>query len=250
MQIKSVLLAKIKSSKFLKGFIKSILKVFPVYKRVEWIRNNTYPFSEIEKKYGFVFVHIPKTAGKGVVYSLFGEDFLGHNYASNYKKREPDFFEKSFSFAFVRNPWDRLVSAYHYLYSRKAGPVGNEFAEKFINQATFKEFVADFSRRKDLYTQWTHFIPQSRFVKDANGDVIVDFIGRFENLASDYQIIRDRMGIKGADLVVKNRSIHAEYWSYYDYTSAMLVADIYKEDIDLFGYQFPFEKLNEQGMLS
>ena len=128
------------------------------------------------------------------------------------------------SFAFVRNPWDRVVSVYHY--QRQQHPerhpiAGLEFREYILRggsgsaQATFTDFVSD---------------PES-------GEVLVDFIGRFERLAEDFEEIGRKLGLEAA-LPHVNRSDHHGYRQYYDDETRELVAEWCKRDIEWIGYTF------------
>jgi hypothetical protein len=60
-----------------------------------------------------IFIHIPKTAGASIALSLFNEP-PRHVHYRDFEIANPDKFRRYFKFAFVRNPWDRLVSSYFY----------------------------------------------------------------------------------------------------------------------------------------
>lgn len=73
--------------------------------------------------YRYLFIHITKTAGTSVAISLFGElpyHYTAVQYRVIYGRKT---FNRYFKFAFVRNPWDRLYSAYSFL---KNGGWNNE----------------------------------------------------------------------------------------------------------------------------
>lgn len=76
------------------------------------------------------------------------------------------------------------------------------------------------------------------WVSDADGKILVDFIGRVENLQADFDEVCDRIGIKRRQLPHVNRSAHKPYWEYYDETSRDVVAERFRRDIDYFGYRF------------
>ena len=82
------------------------------------------PNLNINKENNFVFIHVPKTGGVSIRKSLFDQDIGPHTTALDQriymgKKKYNDFSV----IAFVRNPWDRLVSAFFYL---KGGGLGNK----------------------------------------------------------------------------------------------------------------------------
>ena len=90
---------------------------------------------------------------------LTAKQYLQHGYLTEEE------FDSFFKFAFEENPWDRLVSSYHYL--------------GFDAKCSFAEFVQKRSKNPDKRTYGLHFISQSDFLEDENGAVCVDFVGRF-----------------------------------------------------------------------
>ena len=72
----------------------------------------------INHKHKFIFIHINKCGGTSID-KVFSGKFRGHKKAFDYKKLNPKEFENYFKFTFVRNPWDRVVSFYHYQMKRK-----------------------------------------------------------------------------------------------------------------------------------
>ena len=79
-----------------------------------------------------------------------------------------------------------------------------------------------------------HYIDQHKFITDNNGNIIVDFIGRFENLYNDFK------KAFGLDLINYkiNSSKHNDYKEYYDSETKSLVEECYKKDLELFKYEF------------
>jgi hypothetical protein len=137
-------------------------------------------------------------------------------------------FKNFFTFGFVRNPWDWQVSLYFFILKRK-----RHYLHRLISQ--FKTF--------DDYINWHVSDDKSKrlqkdFFSDADGKMIVDFIGKFENLDSDFQYILDKIGIQNKTIPHINKTKHRDFRSYYSDYSAQLIADFYKEDNDFFGYQF------------
>ncbi|EDN69665.1 conserved hypothetical protein [Beggiatoa sp. PS] len=74
-------------------------------------------------------------------------------------------------------------------------------------------------------------------VIDQEGKIIVDFVGRYENLIQDFQHACQTVNIE-ASLPSINRTIHRDYKSYYNSTTKKMVAEYFKTDIELFGYTF------------
>ena len=82
------------------------------------IRGGGDPFTMMMVDSGILFIHVPKTGGISVKRALYGDINRGHGHvrAITYRtKLGKNTFNNLFKLAVVRNTWDRLVSAYHYL---------------------------------------------------------------------------------------------------------------------------------------
>jgi hypothetical protein len=185
-----------------------------------------------------IFFHIPKTAGLSVSDALFGGRGAGH---FDVEAARLIFGERAlrsfYKFCFVRNPWSRLVSTYSYL--RKGG-VNRTFTpwirEHILGPADFSEFVKSRLRRPEVLAD-QHLRPQAKFVCDRAGTLVVDYVGRFENIEADFDVIASRLGI-ARRLPQKNASEHRDYRSYFDDEMIEIVGDVYQRDVELFGYTF------------
>ena len=102
---------------------------------------------------------------------------------------------------------------------------GHEVTKKM---GSFRNFV--FSREKLSFTQTSCLV-------DGSGNLLVDFIGQFENLNEDFQSICHKVGIS-ANLPHINKSKRMGYQDYYDVETRDLTARLYAEDIERFGYTF------------
>lgn len=230
----------------------------------------------ISERHNCVFVHVPKTGGQSV--ELFflrhyglewderaplllafnadrerGPERLAHLYASEYVGLgylDASAFDNSFKFAFVRNPWSRLVSEYRY--------------RSYGSHYSFSEFVREGLPEPDDYTDaHRHIVPQSDYLVNQAGELLVDFVGRFEALQRDFDVVCERLGIEESKLprrnvsnsggsslrklrsnlqrVVKGAGSPSDkkpYTEYYDAYTKAYVADMYQTDIERFGYEF------------
>jgi hypothetical protein len=180
----------------------------------------------------FIFVHIPKTGGLAIqnALRLDWHPCSCHEYFLKYPKY---LRESVFSFTVVRNPYDRIVSAYNYL-KQEIGNIDDiNFNREYLSSyKTFNQFIRDFEKDETLQN-WIHFLPMSTFIDDE-----IKFVGRFENLQTDFNFICDNIGILRIPLNEINVSKHAHYSTYYNKKSKKIVENFYKEDINRFGYSF------------
>mgnify|MGYP001811997812 CR=1 FL=1 len=184
-----------------------------------------------------IFIHITKTAGTSVAKSLFG--YLPYHYtACDYRViYGRKIFNQYFKFAFVRNPWDRLYSAYRYL---KAG--GWDENDKIWAEAHLLQFESFNSFIKQWLTidninKHRHFWPQYRFICDAKGRPLINYLAYFETIDEDFRKICKILQID-ASIGRHNANPGDNYRDVYDDEAQKIVADIYSRDIQLFGYSF------------
>lgn len=198
----------------------------------------TFSFREFDRKKA-IFIHIPKCAGIAIKQALFDDLSGGHTTLSAYcRVFEPELFLTYFKFTFIRNPWDRLVSAYHFL---KAGGYDEAdrkwFARELGGYTDFDDFVRNWLRLDNIYKH-IHFCPQMEFLEDSNHrGVKVDYIGLYENIANDFDYIARHLSV-GNTLQHGNASRHKSYREYYCDTTREIVHQIYRRDIVQFGYDF------------
>lgn len=193
--------------------------------------------STIKKK--CLFVHIPKAAGISVAKSLFDTTAGSHTSIRHYQimfKQEE--YRKFFTFTFVRNPWDRLVSAYFFLKNGGISRSDALWAEKNMTGYTnFNAFVTDLRNKREIVRS-THFIPQHEFICGDGHNIEVDFIGRFERINRDFVHICNKLDMT-AELMYANRTQgRRDYRHYYTDETAEITGKIYEKDIKLLGYEF------------
>ncbi len=144
----------------------------------------------------------------------------------------PEQFVPAFKFAFVRNPWDRLVSQYHYRRSLDATGLRSQ-------NIGFQEWVCRAYGDRDpaLYNDPRYFRTQCDWICDEFGSLLVDFVGRFETLEADFRTVAGILG-STASLPHHNASEHEPYRRYYDHDTCALVRDYFAPDLATFGYEF------------
>ena len=184
----------------------------------------------ISHKHKFIFVHISKTGGSSIERALNPDIKLDssprtkntgntvlkekHWYVDRYQQEYKKQFDEYFKFTIVRNPWDREVSRWKW---RGLALNENHSFKKHLEHA----FV-------DNYSQWIC----------NNDQYLMDYIGRFENLQQDFNIICDKIGVEHKQLPHANKTNHEHYTEYYDDETRDIVARRYAKDIEYFGYMF------------
>lgn len=184
-----------------------------------------------------IFVHTPKAAGTSIALSIFGELPYHHTVQDYYVIFGRSTFDEYFTFTFVRNPWDRVFSAYNYLTKGGWDEKDKAWSERHLSKyRDFGDFVRRGLARREVQ-RFMHFRPQHEFVCDRRGAVAVNFVGYFESVGHDFRKICDHIGIE-ATLAHVNESSTRDYRMAYDDDTRAVVAGIYERDIHLFGYSF------------
>ena len=209
-------------------------------------------------KYNFLFVHIAKTGGTSVRAALnplrwrdpyyvpiflcsklskltghrIGVKFPRHAKVIAAKEMLPrELFDNLFKFAFVRNPWDLQISSYHHIRRERPHLLAgiNDFEQ-------FLRWKLDPARPYQYHID-TSIELQSDYLVDLNGKIIVDFIGKYEQLQEDFDEVCRRIGITSKTLPHKRKATdRGDYRQYYNDDTARLVADYFRRDIENFGY--------------
>jgi len=154
---------------------------------------------------------------------------LEHPYRVYYA---PRLYGDYFKFAFVRNPWDRLVSCWH----DKVLKI-NHFKFDDANLARMKEFghFVDYVSRLDIENCDIHLRPQCSLIDLEH----IDYLGRLETFTDDLYFVFQQLDIPSAELSHKNKSFRQkDYKAYYTDELRESVYQIYRKDIQIFGYKY------------
>jgi hypothetical protein len=200
----------------------------------------------------FLMIHVPKTGGTSAARALDQwvlhppQDKLNKVLCRLHLRKDPakfmlrvhgglryackvlpeDLPAKLFKFAFVRNPWDRLVSEYSFVCDREIHPRHKEVKAlpDFHAYLVYERYRARGRSQADM-------------LKDRDGKLGMDFVGRFENLRDDFSEICSRIGVD-SELPHLNKTKHRDFRDYYDDRNKDYVAKHWGEEIKLFGYEF------------
>jgi hypothetical protein len=180
----------------------------------------------------FSFIHINKTGGSSIEKALNVP--LVHETALVYRdligeKR----WKERFSFAIIRNPWDRAVSQFHYRQMINQTGLAN-------NPLGFKEWLRRvyIDHSPEYMDEEKMFLTQADWVCDERGRIMVDYIGRFETLQQSWDDICTALHREKSLLPHVKKSSRGNYRDYYDDESHEIIASYFRPDIDLFDYSF------------
>ena len=147
---------------------------------------------------------------------------------------------------FLNNPFERLVSEFHWRIRARISCWPLQDIE--LKPSNFEIFVHKLSEYKLSYSEKdlileSHYYPQTKFVyldsyfENNNKNAKVSFIGRFENLEEDLKKIGS---IYNIDRIIpwRNSTSHEDYKSFYNKTTKKLVEKIYETDLNNFNYIF------------
>lgn len=182
-------------------------------------------------------IHVNKTGGSTVAKAL-GLEFGHRDLCDILNEIGEAEFESAFIFSFVRNPWDRAVSHYHWRIKTNQTRLG----ERSI---TFEDWVKACFRDKDpvFFDKPKMFRQQIDWLRlDKNERVHpgIDFIGRFETLSTDIEKLNSLLSGPEIQSIphLKSSERQRAYQAYYDETSYEVIARAFKDDIRIFGYEF------------
>jgi hypothetical protein len=213
----------------------------------------------ISRGRGYIFVHIPKTGGTALALALearaMADDILvGDTPKARRRRRrlkgvmtvgrlwkhstladieglvQRDEFAGFFVFTIVRNPWDRMVSYYHWLRAQSF----KHPAVHLAGRLDFSGFLNHAQTEAALRAN-----PYGSYLRDSAGREHCDLWLRLEALDDDIPRLEARLGLRLPALEIVNPSErHRDYRRYYNQSDAERVARLCAEDIARFGYRF------------
>lgn len=205
----------------------------------------------ISHKYKFIFFAIPKTGTHSIRFALrphLGEQDEEHVALFHQSKFDIEEFKNRanghfsvqeiqphltkevwdtyYKFTFVRNPWDRFVSAVIFK-NKKLQEVPQlvpQFIEKFLDKMNFTD---------NLF-----YKPQYDYLIDDNGKFEMDFVGKTEDMEQDYQKICKHLGIPIEQIDQRNSTKRKQYKDVLNDKTKQKIEEIYQNDIKHFSYSF------------
>lgn len=201
---------------------------------------NIYRRYSYWKKAKCIYIHVPKAAGTSINKAVFGRT-LGHYKAKEIKCKFPILFSNLLVFSFVRNPWDRVFSAYKFAKIGRTESMGVRNLEQYLipEFESFELFVTKWLILQDINNLDFIFQPQYSFLYDKNDVLLVDYIGKVETIETGIKHIESKLHKKFNILHANKTSKGVSYREAY-VTNEMIevIRDIYFKDIELFDYEF------------
>lgn len=146
----------------------------------------------------------------------------------------PPAYEGSSTFAVIRNPYDRMVSEFHWF--EEMGTVSFQEARQ-INEWIIQK-LEDCQQKQHFYS---HFLPQHYYVYDANGQRMIDHVLRYENLSQEFPKLVQRFNLP---IVLPDKRLHKRDSANMYFTkehlsdkAINLINTFYEKDFKLLGYE-------------
>ncbi|WP_372742584.1 sulfotransferase family 2 domain-containing protein [Neptunomonas sp.] len=197
----------------------------------------------------FVFIHVPKTAGSTISHalltSLVGRTTSGafaslptnvqsaygltanlkHATAPQLKEHLENQWEEFYKFAFIRDPFDRTISAYHWVRTKS-----REFSRITFNQYVdiIQQYYDDTNHPLSVMIK-----PQCSFFTDKNRNIMVDDLYSYEQLDIAIKNIGTRLGL---ELIPKSHKVTTDRKAtdmYYTSATRSIITDRYAQDFEV-----------------
>ena len=221
---------------------------------------NTKSEKLISDNYRFIWAGIPKSATTSIMEALHRGTEANYgtievaDKLSKLLQQNPK-YNNYFKFAFVRNPWSRVVSCYEnkVVNSDIKGVDFIKYYPGLKPNISFLDFVYFLARgwgRNDFFSD-RHWLSQHKFISDNTGKILVDFVGRIENIDFDFAQACSAIGLPRIKLPKLNTQYDWElnkknikdrdagyYRKYFNNETRELIKQRYIKDIKMFNYIF------------
>jgi len=184
-----------------------------------------------------IWVKTPRCAGTSLLRQCKTLGIIPEQMICIVPRRKNDFIAKNkavwdqaYKIAIVRNPFDRMISAWKYLQQTKHIRPGISLKELLINLPDQTKYPK----------AWLHLTQsQADLIQDVDGCITYDKIVRFESINIGLYEVCMENGIEPFELYRSNESVREPgYRQYYDSETRAMVEQKYWIDLKLFGYEF------------
>lgn len=196
----------------------------------------------------FIFIHIPKNSGTEMTKELqkiykdtqllnscerdginIGIDRMHLYYDVIDKFISKNILDNYFKFCIIRNPYNKLYSAWNFIKERHGYIDVNDFIKYKLNEEFIygKELIQGDAR--------VHYRPQFTFVYNNENNKFANFIIRYENLNEDISKMNEKYGLNIP--LYDNGNSQKSYINLLNKESIKKINSLYKKDFELFNYE-------------
>ncbi len=187
-----------------------------------------------------------------------------HIWAKDMRKRVGEkLWDDYFTFAMIRNPFDMILSLYsmYTQYPEYTNPkLHPDLYHPWNQYSSFEDFIRCMGSQshqpdklwrhqlnklgvKSQMNVWnslenlqTSYLTENWKGQDGRGSILVDYVGRFENIDEDFHYICDHLGLPQLDLTMTGETKHKSFYGIYEDDTEEIVRKHFKMDIERFGY--------------
>lgn len=208
----------------------------------------------VNNNYKFIFFHLFKCGGNSLrkvftEHAKGGQELLGvhcqprdlKNHFDCRGQAAMDRFEEYFKFTIIRNPFDFLLSTYHYV---------RKFPSHYMHDDCIKMEFKDFPKYyRKLMKEHIKSRPHGAnrltylydWILDEKGEPFMDFVGKLENINNDTKIILEKIGLPPnveVPIINVNKMNNKPYREVYDAKTRAYVEKHFAKDLEYFEYEF------------
>lgn len=201
----------------------------------------------------FIFIHIPKNSGTEMTKQLRKtykntETLVGVDFSGDLKNRgidkmhlyydvidryiSIDKFDNYFKFCIIRNPYNKIYSAWRYICKGRRRQYNNDVND-FIKYKLTEEFM--YGRQSNPRDERVHYRPQYTFLYDNKNNKYADFVIRYESLNEDISKMNEQFDLKIP--LYDNGNTNKSYIKHLNKESIQKINSLYKKDFELLNYE-------------
>tara|TARA_Y100001972_G_scaffold103797_1_gene130332 strand:+ start:1318 stop:1965 length:648 start_codon:yes stop_codon:yes gene_type:complete len=213
------------------------------YKFRNHIKNQPYTTMFVSQNKKFIYMRAGRTASTTISMNLKKFDPITYEEVSKpyfYKTgtnkwlettSDQEIFNNFFIFTIIRNPFDRLISAWKAFANK--GKVNNNFEQFIKNRGVIKG--KGHWLYEDNNVSNDHWLPLHYYVEFNKNESFINYVGKYENLNKDWDTISKKINMSSLPL---STSPSKSYRKYYTDELVNIVSKYYKRDLELFNYEF------------
>jgi hypothetical protein len=186
----------------------------------------------------FIFIAVPKTGSCSIEEALkpwqnrvLKRKFNKHATSMRLNRELPaKRWQQSYRFAIVREPYAWMHSWYRFRQREELKNPEHAFNKRYTGNISFDEFVQTFSENELM-------LKQSDFIARHNGELLVDFVGRYETLQDDFDRVCEHLALPQKNLprVNVSKATNASE-GLLETASIAIINDYFSQDFEMFGY--------------